>query len=125
MRGLTRFDNTRYSHYQGVRWLVALREICGSIAGSVRGPALTGGQAWLTTHSSSPKRVSITMARSRPRLRSSMLQAPLIVSSGMATLGELETTSGVIAFGRRAVQDFDTSGGVLKKFHVSAGAAGE
>lgn len=26
-RGLTRFDNTRVSHYQGVRWLVLLREI--------------------------------------------------------------------------------------------------
>lgn len=26
-RGLTRFDNTRYSHYRGVRWLVLLREI--------------------------------------------------------------------------------------------------
>jgi glycosyltransferase involved in cell wall biosynthesis len=25
-RGLTQFDNTRYSHYRGVRWLVALRE---------------------------------------------------------------------------------------------------
>ncbi len=25
--GLTRFDNTRYSHYRGVRWLVLLREI--------------------------------------------------------------------------------------------------
>ena len=24
--GLTRFDNTRYSHYRGVRWLVVLRE---------------------------------------------------------------------------------------------------
>ena len=26
-RGLTRFDDTRYSHYRGVRWLVALREL--------------------------------------------------------------------------------------------------
>jgi len=26
-RGLTRFDNTHYSHYQGVRWLVLLREL--------------------------------------------------------------------------------------------------
>lgn len=26
-RGLTKFDNTRYSHYKGVRWLVVLREI--------------------------------------------------------------------------------------------------
>jgi glycosyltransferase involved in cell wall biosynthesis len=26
-RGLTRFDNTRYSHYRGLRWLVLLREI--------------------------------------------------------------------------------------------------
>lgn len=26
-RGLTRFDNTEYSHYRGVRWLVLLREI--------------------------------------------------------------------------------------------------
>jgi glycosyltransferase involved in cell wall biosynthesis len=26
-RGLTRFDNTNYSHYRGVRWLVLLREI--------------------------------------------------------------------------------------------------
>ena len=26
VRGLTRFDNTRYSHYRGVRWLVLLRE---------------------------------------------------------------------------------------------------
>lgn len=26
-RGLTRFDNTRYSHYHGVRWLVLLREM--------------------------------------------------------------------------------------------------
>jgi glycosyltransferase involved in cell wall biosynthesis len=26
-RGLTRFDNTHYSHYHGVRWLVLLREI--------------------------------------------------------------------------------------------------
>lgn len=26
-RGLTRFDNTHYSHYRGVRWLVLLREI--------------------------------------------------------------------------------------------------
>lgn len=26
-RGLTKFDNTRYSHYRGVRWLVLLREI--------------------------------------------------------------------------------------------------
>lgn len=25
--GLTRFDNTRYSHYRGVRWLVLLREL--------------------------------------------------------------------------------------------------
>lgn len=25
-RGLTRFDNTQYSHYRGVRWLVLLRE---------------------------------------------------------------------------------------------------
>lgn len=25
-RGLTRFDNTRYSHYRGIRWLVLLRE---------------------------------------------------------------------------------------------------
>ncbi len=27
VRGLTRFDNTRYSHYRGVRWLVLLREL--------------------------------------------------------------------------------------------------
>ena len=26
-RGLTRFDNTEYSHYRGLRWLVLLREI--------------------------------------------------------------------------------------------------
>jgi glycosyltransferase involved in cell wall biosynthesis len=26
-RGLTRFDNTRASHYQGVRWLILLREV--------------------------------------------------------------------------------------------------
>jgi glycosyltransferase involved in cell wall biosynthesis len=26
-RGLTRFDNTHYSHYRGIRWLVLLREI--------------------------------------------------------------------------------------------------
>lgn len=26
-RGLTRFDNTHYSHYRGVRWLVLLREL--------------------------------------------------------------------------------------------------
>lgn len=26
-RGLTRFDNTRYSHYRGLRWLVVLREL--------------------------------------------------------------------------------------------------
>lgn len=26
-RGLTRFDNTHYSHYRGLRWLVLLREI--------------------------------------------------------------------------------------------------
>lgn len=26
-RGLTRFDNTAYSHYRGVRWLVLLREL--------------------------------------------------------------------------------------------------
>lgn len=26
-RGLTQFDNTRYSHYRGLRWLVLLREI--------------------------------------------------------------------------------------------------
>jgi glycosyltransferase involved in cell wall biosynthesis len=26
-RGLTRFDNTRYGHYRGIRWLVALREL--------------------------------------------------------------------------------------------------
>ncbi|MEH6949968.1 glycosyltransferase family 4 protein [Nitrobacter sp. NHB1] len=26
-RGLTKFDNTRYSHYEGVRWLVLLREL--------------------------------------------------------------------------------------------------
>lgn len=26
-RGMTKFDNTRYSHYRGVRWLVVLREI--------------------------------------------------------------------------------------------------
>jgi glycosyltransferase involved in cell wall biosynthesis len=26
-RGVTRFDNTHYSHYRGVRWLVLLREI--------------------------------------------------------------------------------------------------
>ena len=25
--GLTRFDNTRYSHYRGIRWLVLLREL--------------------------------------------------------------------------------------------------
>lgn len=25
-RGLTRFDNTRYSHYRGLRWMVILRE---------------------------------------------------------------------------------------------------
>ena len=27
VRGLTRFDNTRVSHYQGMRWLVPLREV--------------------------------------------------------------------------------------------------
>ena len=27
MRGLARFDNTEYSHYRGLRWLVLLREI--------------------------------------------------------------------------------------------------
>jgi glycosyltransferase involved in cell wall biosynthesis len=26
-RGMTKFDNTRYSHYRGVRWLILLREI--------------------------------------------------------------------------------------------------
>lgn len=26
-RGLTRFDNSRYSHYSGVRWLILLREV--------------------------------------------------------------------------------------------------
>lgn len=26
-RGMTKFDNTRYSHYRGVRWLVLLREV--------------------------------------------------------------------------------------------------
>lgn len=26
-RGMTKFDNTRYSHYKGIRWLVVLREI--------------------------------------------------------------------------------------------------
>lgn len=26
-RGLTRFDNTQYSHYRGIRWLVLLREV--------------------------------------------------------------------------------------------------
>ena len=26
-RGITRLDNSRYSHYRGVRWLVLLREI--------------------------------------------------------------------------------------------------
>ena len=26
-RGMTKFDNTRYSHYRGVRWLVLLREL--------------------------------------------------------------------------------------------------
>lgn len=26
-RGLTRFDNTNYSHYKGLRWLVTLREV--------------------------------------------------------------------------------------------------
>lgn len=26
-RGITRFDNTRFSHYRGVRWLVLLREL--------------------------------------------------------------------------------------------------
>lgn len=26
-RGMTKFDNTRYSHYRGMRWLVLLREI--------------------------------------------------------------------------------------------------
>lgn len=26
-RGMTKFDNTRYSHYRGIRWLVLLREI--------------------------------------------------------------------------------------------------
>ncbi len=27
VRGLSQFDNTQYSHYRGLRWLVALREI--------------------------------------------------------------------------------------------------
>ena len=27
VRGMTRLDNTRYSHYRGVRWLVPLREV--------------------------------------------------------------------------------------------------
>lgn len=27
VRGLTRFDNTRHSHYRGIRWMVLLREI--------------------------------------------------------------------------------------------------
>ncbi len=26
-RGMTKFDNTRYSHYRGIRWLVLLREL--------------------------------------------------------------------------------------------------
>lgn len=26
-RGMTKFDNTRYSHYRGVRWLILLREL--------------------------------------------------------------------------------------------------
>lgn len=26
-RGITQFDNTRYSHYRGLRWIVALREL--------------------------------------------------------------------------------------------------
>lgn len=26
-RGLTKFDNTRYSHYRGIRWLILLREL--------------------------------------------------------------------------------------------------
>lgn len=26
-RGLTRFDNTRFSHYRGIRWLILLREL--------------------------------------------------------------------------------------------------
>ena len=26
-RGMTKFDNTRYSHYKGVRWLILLREL--------------------------------------------------------------------------------------------------
>ena len=26
-RGLTRFDNTQYSHYRGIRWLILLREV--------------------------------------------------------------------------------------------------
>ncbi|RJG23687.1 glycosyltransferase family 1 protein [Massilia cavernae] len=26
-RGMTKFDNTRYSHYRGIRWLVLLREV--------------------------------------------------------------------------------------------------
>jgi hypothetical protein len=25
--GLTRFDNTKYSHYRGVRWIIVLREL--------------------------------------------------------------------------------------------------
>lgn len=37
-RGLTQFDNTRYSHYRGVRWLVLLREIAylPSTIGAIR-----------------------------------------------------------------------------------------
>ncbi len=27
-RGMTKFDNTRYSYYRGIRWLILLREIC-------------------------------------------------------------------------------------------------
>ncbi len=27
VRGMSQFDNTRYSHYRGIRWLVLLREI--------------------------------------------------------------------------------------------------
>src|SRR5690349_4160488 len=26
-RGLTKFDNTRYSYYRGLRWLIVIREI--------------------------------------------------------------------------------------------------
>jgi glycosyltransferase involved in cell wall biosynthesis len=45
LRGLTQFDNTRYSHYRGLRWFVLLRELAylpGTIAALRRAHARWG-----------------------------------------------------------------------------------